>query len=263
MLTPGAPAGRRNQLLTDFRHDLRSPLSGLVGITSLLIEQLPPDEADQQHMYRLMVDRCSAELVRMVVVATDYVDIVSGGKLRTRLESTNLALKEDVFDDVIKACQSAATSMEIELEVDVALDLHVRSPRAPLTYVLVTLLLRAIQAVPSGKSLRVQAHMQEELNHTQVLHIRFTHSLPPPPSTTPQPTSTLGGGLVSEGDGDSGCDTPAAATPLELSRDADVFSFMVYAYTEQLWDGATLALNEPSSDADNRTVLARLTLPVQ
>lgn len=107
----------KDEFLANMGHELRTPLSGIIGMASLL---QGTELTAQQHRYVRTVDRSARALLTIINDLLDYSSIESG---RMSIEQVPFDLKHAV-DDVIQVLATRALEKGLEL-------LAVYSPDAP------------------------------------------------------------------------------------------------------------------------------------
>ena len=149
----------RNSLLSALSHDLRTPLTALVGTAEVLSTRLaahPPGDAATLHGQALSLLQQSRRLARMV---DDLLDMA-------RLQSGQVTLRQDwqsveeLVGSALRAVDAAALAqhpLQIDLPADFPL---VRADAVLLERVLVNLLDNALKFTPPGTPLGVRARVR-------------------------------------------------------------------------------------------------------
>jgi len=133
----------KNQFLGMAAHDLRNPLSGIVGYGSLLSEGLVGALNDQQ---RNVIERILNSSRFMVKLVNDLLDVskIEAGKLELELESVDLC---DLIRECLELNQPRAREKEIEIVFDLPEDgpSELVADRNKITQVLDNLITNAIK----------------------------------------------------------------------------------------------------------------------
>lgn len=151
----------RNSLLAAVSHDLRTPLTGLVGIADTLVAKGKRTPEDSQ-MLQAMRDTAH----RLVALVTNLLDMA-------RLQTGRVELKQDwcAIEEVVEtACRQMALPLQshhllVQLEPGLPL---CRFDPILIERVLVNLLDNAAKYTPADSTIRIQAHAEEALLRVSV-----------------------------------------------------------------------------------------------
>ncbi|MBI4339148.1 MAG: GAF domain-containing protein [Chloroflexi bacterium] len=141
---------RRDSFVSIASHELRTPMTTILGFSELLLQRDPPRETRQEWLGN--IHRSSKRLIRIV---EDLLDVsrIQTGKLSVELAQVSL---RDVVDDVATYIRTTTDKHSLTLEVDEALPL-VTADREKLGQVLTNLLENAVKYSPRGGRIRVGA----------------------------------------------------------------------------------------------------------
>ena len=147
-----AASHARSEFLSNVSHEVRTPMNGVIGMTTLLLDT---DLDSRQREYANVI-RASADA--LLVVINDLLDYskIEAGKLE--LERIEMDLRAHV-EEVATTQAAAAAAKKLELVVDVAADLPVRVLGDPgrIRQALANLVSNAIKFTAAGEvSIRVE-----------------------------------------------------------------------------------------------------------
>lgn len=149
----------KTKLLSIAAHDLRNPLSGIIGYADLLLMQFP-DSADSRDLVARM--RQSAQ--RMQHILDNLLDStrIESGKLQIQIETVNLGL---LAHQVVEAYQQPALQKSQTLIISTAGANLVRADRSCMWRVLENLISNAIKFSPYERRIwvaltRVEQHVR-------------------------------------------------------------------------------------------------------
>ena len=147
-----AASRARSEFLSNVSHEVRTPMNGVIGMTTLLLDT---DLDSRQREYANVI-RASADA--LLVVINDLLDYskIEAGKLE--LERIEMDLRAHV-EEVATTQAAAAAAKKLELVVDVAADLPVRVLGDPgrIRQALANLVSNAIKFTAKGEvSIRVE-----------------------------------------------------------------------------------------------------------
>ena len=144
----------RNSLLSSISHDLRTPLSSIVGASSSLVEDAGRLDADAKHE---LAQSIYDEAQRMAILANNILDMA-------RLDTGAITLKrdwypvEEVVGSVLTRLRARLEGRPIEVRVPPGLPL-VKLDAVMIEQVLVNLLENALKYTPSGSPLEIGAEV--------------------------------------------------------------------------------------------------------
>jgi two-component system sensor histidine kinase/response regulator len=147
-----AASRTRSEFLSNVSHEVRTPMNGVIGMTTLLLDT---DLDSRQREYANVI-RASADA--LLVVINDLLDYskIEAGKLE--LERIEMDLRAHV-EEVASTQAAAAAAKKLELVVDVAADLPARVLGDPgrIRQALANLVANAIKFTAAGEvSIRVE-----------------------------------------------------------------------------------------------------------
>ncbi len=143
-----AASRARSEFLSNVSHEVRTPMNGVIGMTTLLLDT---DLDSRQREYANVI-RASADA--LLVVINDLLDYskIEAGKLE--LERIEMDLRAHV-EEVATTQAAAAAAKKLELVVDVAADLPARVLGDPgrIRQALANLVSNAIKFTRRGRGL--------------------------------------------------------------------------------------------------------------
>ncbi|MEE8442893.1 MAG: ATP-binding protein, partial [Dehalococcoidia bacterium] len=141
---------RRNAFVSVASHELRTPMTTILGFTELLLSQDPPEDIRRQWLERIHRDS-----YRLAGIVDDMLNVsrIQSGKLAVTSETLSLHI---LLEDVVAETRPKASNHEIV--VDVLSDVPpVMADRQKLSQVLVNLLENAIKYSPRGGLITISA----------------------------------------------------------------------------------------------------------
>ena len=147
---------RSNRLKDDFlanlTHEVRTPLTGIVGWTEVLLDSGPPDPAARRGLEAILAQ--ASTLSRML---TDLIDLSRIDNFGLELRRTAVRLGETIAA-ALDTVTPAAARKGVPIVCDVAPDLpEVEGDAARLQQVVLNLLTNAVKFSSPGKSVRLEA----------------------------------------------------------------------------------------------------------
>ncbi len=143
-----AASGRKSRFLAGMYHELRSPMTAIVGFGELLGQQVTgPLNAEQQRQVRMIL----ASARHVMAVANDALDVarIEAGKLEFLIEPVDAA---EVIGEVTEMMEPLASAKRLNLEVDRPGEpLLVRCDRQRSKQILVNLVSNAIKFTARGR----------------------------------------------------------------------------------------------------------------
>jgi two-component system phosphate regulon sensor histidine kinase PhoR len=146
---------RREAFVSVASHELRSPMTSLIGFVELLLQQKAP-QATQQKWLELLY----RESIRLASILDDMLNIsrIQSGGLTANLEPVSL---QDVVQSTLLTLRP--TTNIHDFAVDISWDIaNVNADRDKLSQVLLNLLDNAVKYSPRGGLITVAAHHQLE-----------------------------------------------------------------------------------------------------
>lgn len=143
----------RNSLLAALSHDLRTPLTALVGLAESLTCARPPLASEQQ----LLADALQGEIARMSALVTNLLDMarIQSGEVHLHLEWQPL---EEVVGSALRASHSQLTLHRVETRLPRDLPL-VQFDAVLIERVLCNLVENAAKYTPVGSLIVISAHL--------------------------------------------------------------------------------------------------------
>ena len=152
----------RNSLLSALSHDLRTPLTSLVGLSESLTRSTPPLSAQQSELAEGLRD----EALRMNHLVSNLLDMarIESGRLRLNLQWQS---PEEVIGSALHAGRMMLAGREVQLVLAPNLPL-VRFDAVAIERVLCNLVENAVKYTPAGTRLAVMAEASEGFLKMQV-----------------------------------------------------------------------------------------------
>jgi signal transduction histidine kinase len=151
----------RNDVLSAVAHDLRSPLTGIMGHADLLQRRLERAEPPTQDWLRTHVGALGAGARRMASMVEEIMDVVHlqmGQRLDLQVAPVDLG---GLVEGMARTLEAGA-GHRATLEVDSPHDLVVEGDRARLERVVQNLLSNAVKYSPQATPVRITVRPQEE-----------------------------------------------------------------------------------------------------
>lgn len=144
----------RNSLLSAISHDLRTPLTSIVGFASMLAER-PIGETGNAAQARELAEAIHDEALRMTGVVTNLLDMarLQAGSMRLNRQWASI---EEVVGSALSACRRTLAGRPIETRVPHDLPL-VRLDAVLVERLFVNLLENASKYTPSGSPIAIVA----------------------------------------------------------------------------------------------------------
>jgi signal transduction histidine kinase len=145
-----ALAVRRDNFIATASHELRTPMTTLIGLAELLIERDPADSSERQRWYS-MIHRESSRLCDIV---SDMLDVtrIQSGKLQLEIRPVHLA---EIVESVVAPLRESTDAHELIVEIPDDVPLVSADPKK-LVQVLLNLVSNAIKYSPDGGQVRVE-----------------------------------------------------------------------------------------------------------
>ncbi len=141
----------RNSLLSALSHDLRTPLTALIGLSESLLLSKPPLQQHQQ----VLAGALHSEMLRMSALVTNLLDMarIQSGEVKLNLQWQPF---EEVVGSALRASGSALLGHEVEIRVAHELPL-IRFDAVLIERVLCNLLENAAKYTPAGSHIGLAA----------------------------------------------------------------------------------------------------------
>ena len=152
----------RNSLLAAISHDLRTPLTALVGLADALRLTRPPLSVEQDELARAMRD----ESLRMNTLVGKLLDMARLQAGRVQLNRQWQPL-EEVVGSALKAMESALAGRRIDIRLDPELPL-VEFDAVLIERVLANLLENAAKYTPADSCITISAHLDGDMIEVRV-----------------------------------------------------------------------------------------------
>lgn len=143
--TTDASSGRRFQLLTSLNHEIRTPLSGVLGAIDLLLET---PLSDEQRDYALLARESASSLLNLLNDTLEYTTLVNG---LARLDEAEFDLRDRLQAVMAEfTVEAEARRLEVQWILDPILPRTVQADAGRLTQLLRLMLRYALRTVSSG-----------------------------------------------------------------------------------------------------------------
>jgi two-component system sensor histidine kinase KdpD len=162
----------RNTVLASLSHDLRTPLTALVGLADTLTAAEPPLPPPHAETARALRDQAAA-LAGMVANLLDLARLAAGGGLSPRREWQPL---EEVVGSALKALGNVLGAHPVELDLPADLPL-LQFDAVLIERVLANLFDNAARHAPDGGTIRVAARLRDDR-----VEVSISNAGPPFPS---------------------------------------------------------------------------------
>ncbi|MBC2701979.1 MAG: HAMP domain-containing histidine kinase [ANME-2 cluster archaeon] len=132
--------------LSSVGHELRSPLTSILGFTSLILEDKTTEISDEQQEQLTMVYESAQDLLDLI---NDVMDIstIEAGEIELVLE---MFLLDDVINEVISKLEGAVIGKGLQYKVDIPPDIQVFQDKQRFTQILTNLASNSIKFTNSG-----------------------------------------------------------------------------------------------------------------
>ena len=149
----------KTDFLSNMSHDIRTPMNAIIGITTLMKNELHQPEKLAEHLasWKLPVGCCWAS-------SNDILDMsrIESGKTTLNIEKTNLPQQVSQLDSIIRQ-QASQRRQTFTVENHVQHENVLADPNR-LNQVLMNILSNAVKYTPQGGHIRLDV---EELTHTE------------------------------------------------------------------------------------------------
>jgi len=152
----------RNSLLAAMSHDLRTPLTAVVGLADALRQSSPPLSAEQDDLARSMRD----ESLRMSSLVGKLLDMARLQAGRVQLNRQWQPL-EEVVGSALKTMESALAARQVDIRLDPELPL-VEFDAVLIERVFANLLENAAKYTPAGSHITIGARTQGEMIEVRI-----------------------------------------------------------------------------------------------
>ena len=149
----------KTDFLSNMSHDIRTPMNAIIGITTLMKNELHQPEKLAEHLGKL---ETSGRLLLGII--NDILDMsrIESGKTTLNIEKTNLPQQVSQLDSIIRQ-QASQRRQTFTVENHVQHENVLADPNR-LNQVLLNILSNAVKYTPQGGHIRLEV---EELTHTE------------------------------------------------------------------------------------------------
>lgn len=155
----------KDLFLANVSHEIRTPINGIVGMTTLLSQDISPSE---QHAY-LTAIRTAAENLKVII--NDILDLASieSGKIQYERIDFELRRLLQTLVDTFQV-QTTEKGLELKVELEPQLDKHFVGDPVRVNQILTNLVSNAVKFTHAG-SISVRCGLEKKSG--QMHHIRF------------------------------------------------------------------------------------------
>lgn len=139
---------QKNQFLACVSHDLKTPLTSIIGFTEILLEESEGELASRQKDMLQRVSRNAARLLKMI---NDLLDLskLESGRMDLRLSKVRLSV---ITDHVIHTMIPLVKGRNLTISVELAEDLPLLyTDEQKLTQIIINLVSNAVKFTPEGR----------------------------------------------------------------------------------------------------------------
>lgn len=133
-------------------HDLRNPLSSIIGLTALMTDGTLGEIQGEQRSFLETIESTAQGMLKMVNNLLD-ISAIESGKLDLDLACQSL---KPILDDRIRIIAFAATRKEIAIEPTIEDDTETNVDRGRIAQVMDNLMSNAIKFSPPGSTVRIR-----------------------------------------------------------------------------------------------------------
>jgi len=155
----------KTEFLANMSHELRTPLNSILGFSAMIQREIIGPVGDPRYGdYATSIHVSGSHLLSVI---TDILDISKIEAKEAQLDESNVDVRKTI-NDCVKIVRERASSVEVTLSIDVALDvplLFVDERR--LKQIILNLLSNAIKFTPASGSVMVQVEIDPE-NRTRI-----------------------------------------------------------------------------------------------
>ncbi len=143
----------RADFLADMSHDLRSPLNAVIGLSEILLDQLPGPINEKQQEYLKTI---LASGVHLLTLIDDIIDVSTVETGRLELELCRFSLSE-ALEGAVSMHREKALKRGVALQLDLSPEANVQTLADPgkLKRIMSTLLINALKFTPAGGTVKV------------------------------------------------------------------------------------------------------------
>ncbi len=150
----------KSRFLANISHELKTPLSAIIGFTDILDSGLHGDLAERQREYLRRIGSASQHLLLMI---SDLIDIakIDVGALSLTITSVEIGeVARDVADLVLPQCSRKQHRLHLDLPAGLP---AVEADRERVRQILINLVANAIKFTPEGGEIKLSAAVEGDL----------------------------------------------------------------------------------------------------
>ena len=163
VLREGDESGGRSEVVASLAHELRTPMTSIVGYTDLLLSESVGILGEMQ---RKFLQRVKANIERMGSLLNDIVEIavIDAGQIELVPEPIDLVT---VVEEAIMGLSAQFRERDLSVQLDMALQLPpIKADRDSLYQIILHLLSNACQCSRSGTEVLVTGHLEDAVDGT-------------------------------------------------------------------------------------------------
>lgn len=148
----------KDEFISHVSHELRSPLSAIYQLSTILLDEIPGELNAEQKEFVEIVFRNAVQLRDMIA---DLMEVTRAETGKLNVEPREIRL-EDPIRDVVRSLRGVASEKRVELQADLSdAELRVLADGGRVRQILGNLVGNAIKFTPSGGRVRVRAAVCE------------------------------------------------------------------------------------------------------
>ena len=160
----------RDEFLASLAHELRTPMTSIVGYTELLLNE---SVGGLQDLQRKFLQRVQANIERMGGMLNDLIGVttIDSGKLAIDLDVVDIA---QVLDNALHKVRFRLDEKEIETEVSASELPTLYADPESVQQIVDNLLTNACKSSQEGSTIRIQAQLQDDDPAKSYLHLAIS-----------------------------------------------------------------------------------------
>jgi len=148
----------KDRFFSIIAHDFRSPFNAIVGLSSLLIEQIRQKDYDSLDQYAEIIEESSQQAMALLLNLLEWSRVQTG---KISFSPVELDLAKEI-EDAIGQAREAARQKEITVERELPANAVAFADRQMLATVLRNLISNAIKFTPRGGRIAIAAHAETD-----------------------------------------------------------------------------------------------------
>ncbi len=147
----------RRQFVSDVSHELKNPLSMIIGYTDGLIQQIPKNERQKEEYYDIIMDEAN----RMERLVRDLLDLSGYESGAFTIEKEPFEINQ-LISDTLERLEMTLGHKEIHIDYDQNQDLVVNGDRLRIHQVLINLLSNSFKYVNDGGTIKISLNRDQD-----------------------------------------------------------------------------------------------------